>query len=88
MGVAVYIHRRLGIESQLPQGPSLALGTADLSPLEVARAYATIASGGLRPRVQSVEDVVDGEGRVLERRNPQFERVLDAGTAYLATTLL
>ncbi|NRA07541.1 MAG: PBP1A family penicillin-binding protein [Myxococcales bacterium] len=82
------VARRLGIESHLPQVPSLALGTADLSPLEVARAYATIASGGLRPRVQSVEDVVDGEGRVLERRNPQFERVLDAGTAYLATTLL
>lgn len=82
------VARRLGVESRLPQVPSLALGTAELSPLEVARAYATIASGGLRPRVQSVEDVVDAHGRVLERRNQDFERVLDAGTAYLATTLL
>ncbi len=80
--------RRLGVESPLPQVPSLALGTAELSPLEVARAYATIASGGLRPRVQSVEDVVDAQGKVLERRSQAFERVLDAGTAYLATTLL
>ena len=82
------VARRLGVESHLPEVPSLALGTAELSPLEVARAYATIASGGLKPRVQSVEDVVDAQGRVLERRNLDFRRVLDAGTAYLATTLL
>jgi len=82
------VARRLGVESRLPEVPSLALGTAELSPLEVARAYATIANGGLRARVQSVEDVVDAQGRVLERRTLDFERVLDAGTAYLATNLL
>jgi penicillin-binding protein 1B len=82
------VARRLGIASDLPIVPSLALGTADVSPLEVARAYATIASGGVRPEIQAIEDVVDAEGRTLERRQLRFERVLDAGTAHLATSLL
>jgi penicillin-binding protein 1B len=68
--------------------PTLPLGSADVTPLEIARAYATIASGGVRPEVQAVEDVVDVEGHTLERRRLRFERVLDAGTAYIATSLL
>lgn len=82
------VARRLGIESRLPEVASLALGTAEVSPLEIARAYATIASGGVRPEMQTVEDVVDQSGEILERRRLRFERVLDAGTAYLVTSLL
>ena len=52
----------------LPLVPSLALGAADVSPLEIARAYATIASGGIRPETQTIEDLVDAEGQTLERR--------------------
>ena len=84
----VRVARRLGIESDLPAVPSLALGTAEISPLELARAYATLANGGVRPETQTVEDVVDQEDAVLERREMKFRRVLDAGTAYLATSLL
>jgi len=82
------VARRLGITSDLPIVPSLALGTADVSPLEIARAYATIASGGVRPEIQAIEDVVDAEGHTLDRRQLRFDRVLDAGTAHLATSLL
>jgi len=80
--------RRLGITSTLPAVPSLALGTAVVSPLEMARAYATLASGGVRPEVQAVEDLVDEAGNTLQRRRLRFERVLDPGTAFLATSLL
>ncbi len=82
------VARRLGIQSALPLVPSLALGAADLTPIEIARAYATIASGGIRPESQVIEDLVDSEGKTLERRRLRFERVLDPGTAYLATSLL
>jgi penicillin-binding protein 1B len=80
--------QRLGIESPLPNVPSLALGSADVTPLELARAYATFASGGIRPRVRTFEDVIDAQGRTLERQPIEFERVLDSGTAYLVTSLL
>jgi penicillin-binding protein 1B len=82
------VAQRLGIQSDLPEVPSLALGAASVSPLEIARAYATLASGGVRPEVQTVEDLVDEQGRTLERRRLRIERVLDPGTAFLATSLL
>ncbi len=80
--------RRLGIESPLPAVPSLAIGAADLTPLELARAYATLANGGIRPQIRTFEDVVDPRGGTLERQPIEFERVLDGGTAYLVTSLL
>ncbi len=83
----VDVARRLGVTSDLPRVPSLALGTAALAPIEVARAYATIANGGIRPQPHTFEDVV-ARGETLERRKLRFERVLDAGVAYLATSLL
>jgi penicillin-binding protein 1B len=82
------VAQRLGIESPLPNVPSLALGTADLSPLEIARAYATIANGGIRPEIRTFKDVIDHTGETLERNEIRFERVLDSGTAYLSTSLL
>jgi penicillin-binding protein 1B len=82
------VARRLGIGSPLPEVPSLALGSAELSPLEVARAYATLASGGVRPEIRLFEDLVSADDRTLEHQPVAFERVLDPGTAFLATSLL
>jgi penicillin-binding protein 1B len=78
---------RLGVTSQLPRVPSLALGTADVSPMEIARAYATLASGGLRPTPHTFEDLTS-KSRTLERRKIKIERVIDPGLAFLGVTLL
>ncbi len=88
IGRVADVARRMGIESALPLVPSLALGVADVSPLEMARAYATLAGGGIRPQIHSIEDLVDLAGRTLERRELHHKRVIDAGTAYLVTSLL
>jgi penicillin-binding protein 1B len=80
--------QRLGIESPLSPVPSLAIGAADITPLELARAYATLANGGIRPHIRTFEDVVDPARGTLERQPIEFERVLDAGTAYLVTSML
>ncbi len=73
------VARRMGISSPLPAVPRLALGTAEVSPMEIARAYATIASGGIRPEFQAIEDLVGADGRTLERRRLRFKRVLPWG---------
>ncbi len=78
---------RMGVKSRLPRVPSLALGTADLSPLEIARAYATLASGGIRPTPHTFEDVATDD-RTLEQRQLALEQVLDPGLAYLGVSLL
>ena len=88
IGHVIDVARRLGIESPLPNVPSLSIGTADLAPIEIARAYATLANGGIRPQIRSFEDIVEPGGRTLARQTIDFERVLDAGTAFLATSLL
>jgi len=80
--------RRLGVESPLPAVPSLALGAADVSPLEMARAYATLAGGGVRPEIRTFEDLVDANGNTVARRDIGFRRVIDGGTAWLTVSLL
>ncbi len=82
------VARRLGIESPLDPVPALALGAADVTPLELARAYATLANGGVRPTVRFFEDLADASGRTLERSKATSEAVLDPGTSYLAVSLL
>jgi len=84
----IELARRFGVTSPLPEVPSLALGTAEVSPMEMVRAYATLANGGVLPEVQAIEDLVGKGGKTLERRRLRFERVLDAGTAFLATSML
>ena len=78
---------RMGVRSYLPPVPSLALGTAEVSPLEIARAYATLASGGVRPTPHTFEDVT-AEGYTLEQRHLELDQVLDPGLAYLGVSLL
>jgi penicillin-binding protein 1B len=68
--------------------PSLALGSAELSTLEVARMYSTLASGGTRPTPHTFEDVVTHTGERVARRSLELERTLDPGTAYLVVSLL
>jgi penicillin-binding protein 1B len=82
------VAHRLGIQATLPEVPSLALGAADVAPIELARAYATLASGGVRPEIRPFEDVVDAAGTRVERQPVRAERALDPGTAFLVTQLL
>lgn len=91
VGIAKVIEmaRRLGIESPLPAVPSLALGTAEVSPLEMATVYATFANGGLRPTPRSFIGLLDDRGVGQEQWPLEgARRVLDPGTAYLTTSLL
>jgi len=79
----------LGITSRLPIVPSLALGTAEVSPLEVARAYATLANGGRRSTPRTFVDVVQPGGLAHENRPLEGSTAAIApGTAYLAVSLL
>jgi penicillin-binding protein 1B len=81
--------RTLGISSPLPRVPSLALGTAEVSPMEVARAYATLANGGRRPVPRTFVDVVEPDGLANESRPLEAPvPVIDPATAYLAVSLL
>ena len=59
----------MGIESDLPAVPSLTLGTADVTPIEMASAYQTLANDGKHCEPYTVTKVVDADG-VLYRHKP------------------
>ena len=69
--------RRCGITSYLAPVYSVALGTFGVSPLEMAAAYATFASGGVRHPPYWIRRVEDVSGRVLQEHIITGERVLN-----------
>jgi penicillin-binding protein 1B len=80
--------QRLGIQSSLPAVPSLALGAAEVTPLEVAVAFSTLANNGVRTRPLTVKQVLDPDARVLEKRDVRDEKVVSAQMAFLINHLL
>jgi len=82
------IAHRLGIQSSLPIVPALALGAAEVTPLEVAVAFSTLANNGVRATPLTVKQVMDPTDRVLEKRDVRVEKVLSPQLAFLMNYLL
>jgi penicillin-binding protein 1B len=80
--------RAMGVTADLPQYPSLSLGIAEMSPLEVASAYSVLANQGYYNEPLTFRDVVDRAGNVLEKRSVRTRRALPAEVAFLTTSLL
>jgi penicillin-binding protein 1A len=80
--------RRCGVESALPPYPSLALGTADLTPMELGTAFATLGNQGLRIEPYWIERIVARDGTVLEEHLPQATQVVQPEVAYVLTHML
>jgi 1A family penicillin-binding protein len=85
--VVEYAHK-MGIAGELRPYLSIALGTSEVSPLEITSAYCTLASMGIKTKPMLVLKVVDKNGRVLEENIPKKERVIPETTAYLVTDML
>lgn len=79
---------RLGIQSSLPAVPALSLGAVEVTPLEVAVAFSTLANGGARTRPLAVKQVIDQSTKILERRDVKPEQVISPQLAYAMNMLL
>jgi penicillin-binding protein 1B len=84
----VDVARRMGIESPLPLFPSIVLGSAEVTPYEVARAFSVLANSGLRATPLSIVEVFDRLGNPIERHPLEVEQVISPDTAYLLTHLM
>lgn len=81
--------KRLGIDSSLADNLSLALGTSEVSLLELTNAYGAFANGGMYRAPLFVDRIVDRHGRELKGSQLQVvRRALLPGTAYQVTNLL
>jgi penicillin-binding protein 1A len=82
--------RRLGITTKLDCYPAEGLGglTRGVTTLEMAAAYATLASGGVRHRATGIERVVFPDGTREKWAKPEGTRVMTDGQAYEVTQIL
>ncbi len=82
--------KRLGIKSPLEPNPAIALGglSRGVSPLEMASAYGTLASGGMRVEPSGIARVTDTRGKTLYEPARGAKRVLDKGVAVQASLML
>ena len=75
---------KLGVpKDQLQPVPAMLLGALNLTPVEVAQAFQTIASGGSRAPLSALRSVIAEDGTVLYQSFPQAERAVPAQAAYL-----
>jgi penicillin-binding protein 1B len=77
--------RAAGIRSRLPALPSMPLGSFEVTPVELAYAYATIASRGIRFDPFPLFSITEADGAILAEKRVHWERTIDPRAAYLAT---
>jgi penicillin-binding protein 1A len=80
--------RRAGIESPLPRDLTLALGSGDVTLLELTAAYGTFANQGVHMEPLMVRYVTDAQGRLVEENIPQGREAISPAIALGLTQML
>ena len=80
--------KRLGVERDLRPFASTLLGATEMSPLEIAQMYQTIAAGGFRTPVRAIREVTTQEGKPLSRYPISVEQAFPPEPIYLITAAL
>ena len=88
VSVAVYYAQRLGIESQLPMVPSLALGTGEVTLLELTTAYTAFANQGRVAAPRLISRVDDRAGVTIYNASERHTQAISPTTAYLMSSML
>ncbi|MDQ3957257.1 MAG: PBP1A family penicillin-binding protein [Actinomycetota bacterium] len=78
----------MGVRSKLPVYPSIVLGTAQVSVLDMATAYATLANGGTMIEPTTIARIRTRDGNVLNPDQKVSPGALSPGNAYLITKVL
>ena len=80
--------KKVGIQAELSEVPSLALGTGEMSVLDLARGYTTLATGGYKQDIGFIRRVEDSEGNVLYEKDDSKDLVLNMNYAYILSEML
>ena len=78
----------MGIHAKLPAFPIITLGTENVTPLEMAGAYSTLAAGGWQRDPVVVTKIIDKNGMVIFEENGEAKRALEESVAGAATQVL
>ncbi|HPT44578.1 MAG TPA: penicillin-binding protein 1A [Candidatus Rifleibacterium sp.] len=80
--------KRLGVTAPMEPNLSLALGSGQFTPLEMASAYGVFANSGIYSRPLSILKVVDRDGNILEENLPKAKEVMKAVNAAMICDML
>ncbi len=75
--------QNLGVEENVPLLPAVLLGALELSPLDVAAMYHTLANDGVLVPLRTIRSVVDAEGQQLRRYSLQLSEGVDPASVNL-----
>jgi len=84
----IALAQKMGIHSTLPANLTLALGSGDVKPIELANAITTIAAGGMFAEPILIRKIVDGHGAVLFETAATTEAVLAPEVAFVLTDMM
>jgi penicillin-binding protein 1B len=84
----VSVSRDVGITSPLSPVPALALGTFEVTPVELAYAYATLASGGTRYEPYPLDSIIGAKGETVYTAKNRATQAVDPRAAYLVSYAL
>ncbi|MDA9843269.1 penicillin-binding protein [Flavobacteriaceae bacterium] len=84
----INLARKMGITSNIPAVPSIALGTPDISLFEMVGAYSTFANQGIYVKPVVITRIEDKNGRALYEVIPETQDVLSQEAAYVTVNLL
>lgn len=88
-GQVIKFAQRCGIKSPLHNYPSAALGSADLLPIELAAAFATIANNGTHVEPYLIDRIASSDGQMLKPPHfPAAHTATNPGTAYVLTHMM
>lgn len=88
LGTTVYYAQRLGIESRLPMVPSLALGTGEVTLLELTAAYSAFANRGMVAAPRLITRVEDLHGVSIYDAPERHVQAISPTTAFLMSSML
>lgn len=86
--VVIDYARRMGLRHDLQPIPSLAIGSCEVTPMEMASAYQIFSNKGIAEKPYYIEKIVDKNGRILDQHMPEEHEVLSPQTCYLMCSML
>jgi len=84
----VKIAQRMGIHSHLDPYPAIALGTSEITPLEITSAYGTFPNGGVHIEPISILKIEDNNGIVIEEFKPEYVQAISPESASIMVDLM
>lgn len=87
-GQVVKFAKKMGIDSHLDAYPSIALGTSEITPLELTSAFGTLANKGVHVEPISILRIEDKNGILIDEFVPQYTEAVSPQTASIVTDMM